>query len=467
MRFKAEAALKRNKQLSQQAAQVWAAAANQHHTNHHDEQAAIAFADSVVSHNQPITIHAYLEGDARYETFEGKKHLVVPVIALKEGVVNGLFVPGEELQWAHAWNGVPVPIGHPEVNGMPVSANSPQLLEKHNVGRMFNARFEDNALKGELWIDVLKAEALGQHALIKRLQNGTPVEVSTAYWSEDDFTSGNFNGREYYAVSRKLRPDHLAVLPNEQGACSWADGCGTPRVHHDQGSGNGAIAKALGVLAAAVGINLNGNSEETNMGKEQLIKLLVNSKNTNWTKDDKETLEAMDEGVLAKMLPVEEPEGQHANSAGDGKEGPKGDGKQEPEGAQPNANGTKTDGDNGAGGAGHKANGEGQPQDLDAYLATLPEPVRATVQSAMKAQADRKAKLVDGLDKNEACKFNKDRLNAMALEDLEVLAESFATAAPTGTDYSGRDGAPHGNQGGDDAPEAPPSVLLATNEKGG
>ena len=91
----------------------------------------------------------------REETFEDKKHLVAPLIMIKEGVVNDVLYTADELNtFAQAWNGVPVTVMHPaDETGKPISANSPEVIEQCTVGRIFNARFEDGKLKAEAWID--------------------------------------------------------------------------------------------------------------------------------------------------------------------------------------------------------------------------------------------------------------------------------------------------------------------------
>ncbi|MBW2636982.1 MAG: ChaB family protein, partial [Deltaproteobacteria bacterium] len=99
---------------------------------------------------------------SRYEEYNGKQHLVVPVVAIAEGVLNGEFVPAEEIgRYVEAWNGIPVPLGHPTTpDGSPITANSPDVLERQCLGRFFNASFDGKRLKGELWIDVEKARSL-------------------------------------------------------------------------------------------------------------------------------------------------------------------------------------------------------------------------------------------------------------------------------------------------------------------
>ena len=40
-----------------------------------------------------------------------------------------------------------------------------------------------------------------------------------------------YKGKRYHEVHRALEPDHIALLPDEVGACSVQDGCGAGRVN--------------------------------------------------------------------------------------------------------------------------------------------------------------------------------------------------------------------------------------------
>jgi len=65
--------------------------------------------------------------------------------------------------------------------------------------------------------------------VLERIDNSQEVETSTGYWSESVPQAGNFNGRDYSYVDQKIHPDHIALLTQEAGACSLADGCGLNR----------------------------------------------------------------------------------------------------------------------------------------------------------------------------------------------------------------------------------------------
>ena len=180
-----------------------------------------------------LAIHADA-GTIRYEQLDGRDYLVAPVVPIVAGVLNQFLVPEEEIAaFVHAWDGLAVPLGHPTNDyGDYISVNSPELLEK-SLGRFFHARMDGHKLLGELWLDIAKCEMSGGDAIecLRRLEAGENLEVSTAFYSEAIMDHGIYNGVQYTGIHRHLRPDHLALLPNDIGACSWADGCGAPRAH--------------------------------------------------------------------------------------------------------------------------------------------------------------------------------------------------------------------------------------------
>ncbi len=180
--------------------------------------------------------------EIRSQTWDGREWLVAPVVAIKSGVLNQELVPDDEvLKFPGSWNGRPIVVYHPkDATGRPVSANSPEVLQKQRIGYLFNVRAQKNGsarLVGEMWVDKIRAKELGGAAavVLDRLQRNDPLEVSTAYLRDVVETEGEHNGEQFYTIARNIKPDHLAALPDEVGACSWADGCGAPRVNADVG----------------------------------------------------------------------------------------------------------------------------------------------------------------------------------------------------------------------------------------
>lgn len=160
---------------------------------------------------------------------DGRAYLVAPGVALIAGVVGNELVTEQEIKrTTFGWGGRPLPLYHPMANGAYISANSPDLEASLSIGKFYNPRFEDGKLRGEYWIDVAKAEAMGGEALtiLERLQANQAVETSTAYGRDLDPTPGTWSGKPYTGIARNLIPDHVAVLANVRGKCSIADGCG-------------------------------------------------------------------------------------------------------------------------------------------------------------------------------------------------------------------------------------------------
>lgn len=185
-----------------------------------------------------VTVHASTTSLTRRETLGGRAYCVAPVVPIVAGVLNDYLVPREEIAaFVEAWNGIPLPVGHPQNDyGEAISANSPSLSTQH-VGQFFHARMDGPRLVGELWLDIARCETLGgaAQACLTRLEAGEPLEVSTAFFAETVAEQGIYNGVRYVGIRRGLRPDHLALLPDAVGACDWRMGCGAPRTHQQGG----------------------------------------------------------------------------------------------------------------------------------------------------------------------------------------------------------------------------------------
>lgn len=166
---------------------------------------------------------------ARRKMLQGKQHMIVPVVMMVEGVHAGshgpLFHSMKELgKFPDSWNGIPVTVGHPQIGGQNVSANSPEVIEQ-TVGKVFNTRVENNKLKAEVWLDEQRLQSMSPETMAF-IQKGNNLEVSIGVFTDEELVNGEWNGEIYKAIAKNHRPDHLALLPGERGACSWNDGCG-------------------------------------------------------------------------------------------------------------------------------------------------------------------------------------------------------------------------------------------------
>lgn len=182
-------------------------------------------------------------GEIRTASYNDREHLVVPVVAMVEGVVWASnsevpeFVPAEELaQTPQQWDGRGCFAGHPKDGGTQVTANTPRTLET-SFGLVFNTANSARILKTrrlemEAYLDPVKAEEVGPEAadVIRRLRAGERIEVSVGAYVEAEDKDGEHNGQEFHGIWRNIVSDHLAFLAaDEKGACSVAAGCGAPR----------------------------------------------------------------------------------------------------------------------------------------------------------------------------------------------------------------------------------------------
>lgn len=174
-------------------------------------------------------------GPARYEMLNGRRHLVVPVVALMEGVIHPVnadtpeFVSAEVLRRAAAsWVGKPVTLGHPKRNGTQCSAGDAEVRKEAGIGVLMKSECNGKKLFQEAWIDEEKGKQL-HPSLYKDLENGKPVDVSVGAFVVTNAKESIFNGKSYKYEWLGTSGDHLAFLPGGRGACSGEMGCGAHR----------------------------------------------------------------------------------------------------------------------------------------------------------------------------------------------------------------------------------------------
>lgn len=171
------------------------------------------------------------DGAPTIGTYEGKEHLVIPVVMMVEGVHHGsagaIYHSIEELgRFPGAWDGIPVVVRHPQdEEGNYVSANSPEILAEYKVGRIFHTHVDGKKLKSEAWVLQSKLSSVSPMAN-EKVTNNEIMEVSVGVYTENEQVEGEYADEKYTAIARNHRPDHLALLPDEKGACSTEDGCG-------------------------------------------------------------------------------------------------------------------------------------------------------------------------------------------------------------------------------------------------
>lgn len=172
-------------------------------------------------------------GKTRRAWLNGREYLVAPLTTIVPGVLSGskgaLFYPPEEISRNHAdWNDRPITLYHPTdpLTGEHLSADHDGVRERQGLGFLRNTT-ANGKLKHEGWFDAERTRSLDKRVYDNLVKN-RPMELSTGLYTDNEPApaGSNFRGKPYSFTARNYRPDHLAVLPDQRGACSISDGCG-------------------------------------------------------------------------------------------------------------------------------------------------------------------------------------------------------------------------------------------------
>lgn len=180
----------------------------------------------------------------RFVEVNGRQFAVAPITILRSRVLPGsrgaLFYPADENKRVEEqWNGKPlVSTTHPRSNGQNISANTPEIFQNQEIGRFYKSKVDQQGTNtGEGWFDV---ELTKKHdsRIYNALLNKQKIEVSTGLYTDNEEAPQNssFDGTSYTHIARNYRPDHIAILVDEKGACSIKDGCGV--YNSNSSSGN-------------------------------------------------------------------------------------------------------------------------------------------------------------------------------------------------------------------------------------
>lgn len=335
----------------------------------------------------------------------GQSYRVFPATLVQEQVLHNnlgkTFLPAEEIEASvDAWNKIPVVLRHPSRRGMPVSARDPDVLEQRGVGEVFRARFEDGALKGEVWISEQRLRDLDEAAdVVNRVERGEPGELSTGFATAVENEGGVHNGESFDKTLRNIGPDHLALLVEEKGACSVEDGCGLGVNHQgpceceEDDVDEQKVAESIwGRLRAFL---TSHNSEEIAMDRERVIATLVDA----GCPLSEERLAELEDAELEALQAF------HADEGG------------EPEP-------TTEDGEA----------ADALLEEIESLRAELAE-VRESAKPAIEERERERADLVRRLADNERVAFDEEELEGMTVTQLQKVARTAQVRS-----YAGRGG---------------------------
>lgn len=215
-------------------------------------------------------ITANIAGLVRKAKMEDRDYVVVPMVMMVEGVHEGsdgpVYYPAEELgHIPTTWNHKPIVVNHPKRNGSFISACEPSVCDTQKIGVIMNTKFTPATKKtparltAEAWVEEARIEKVDKR-IADAIAAGNMLEVSIGVYSDLDEEPGIWNGESYNGIARNLKSDHLAILPDEVGACSIADGAGFLRVN--ERNANSTIREKLRAATLAIlseaGITVHG-----------------------------------------------------------------------------------------------------------------------------------------------------------------------------------------------------------------
>lgn len=378
----------------------------------------------------------------------GVDYAVYPSIILVEGVHHGAIgaptmYPVDVLaSSAPMWNNIPVTVHHPQdKEGAYVSAGSPEVLQAWAVGKLLNARHEEGKLKADVMIHIKKAN--DKHpTLINDLDRGVEMQVSTGLYGEEVMEEGLWNNEAYASRLTAIQPDHLALLPGAEGACSWADGCGI-RSNMKVNEDNNIVQSDDSPQANTPTTDHKENSmakEEKKCCPDRVASLIANAATT-YTAEDGEWLSALTETQLEKL---EAP--YKANEKADPTDKDKVDVAPDKTNAAPADQGTPE-------------------QKWEAFMNSAPAEFRAVINAGTRALDAKRTDLIGKIKANAKNTFTDDELKGMPDVVLEKMA-SMAAPEPTKHDYSGRGGAFQANSSADEEEAYVPVTINFAKDKG-
>jgi len=164
----------------------------------------------------------------------GKEYFVAPISLIVPGVLPGskgpLLYPESEVRANPGiWNNVPIVVYHPidPTTGIPLSAKERGVIDRSGIGFLRNDRYENGKRIADGYIDAERVKRIDPRVYDVLSRNGR-METSTGLYTKNlqALRNAQHNGRGYHSIATQYRPDHLAILPDQVGACSLSDGCG-------------------------------------------------------------------------------------------------------------------------------------------------------------------------------------------------------------------------------------------------
>jgi len=375
-----------------------------------------------VQNNVRVAIRNELNIQAKSKTRDGVEYLVVPVVMILEGVHNGSLGPmfysanvlsKDTLQW----NGRPLTLTHPNT-----SANDPDVEEDYRLGRLYNTKFDydTNALKADAWFEKRLVDAK-YNKLAENLTAGDLVEVSTGMFVDLEWEEGSWKTEDYEGRVVNITADHLAILPEDIGACSIKDGAGLCRNEEQTDISSWESSDKIQNKE-----NTKHKQGGATVDRTEQVQSLIDAGVIN--EDAKDQFEEMDEAVFNVFVEL------HQTALDADERAQKAETelselalKPEPKKEEKKEVGNKED---------------TEVASLDALLENASGDLRNTIENALETYRAQRQTMVDAIVANEANTFTADELSEMSPKVLNGLykmsLKKETVEEGSDVDFSGR-----------------------------
>lgn len=183
--------------------------------------------------------HKVNRANIKRESRKGVEHIVLTSFTLPPNIVmnGGLYSTEERNKSFKTLNRTPVTVGHPEIDGVFVSANDPEIDFDFRFGAFNeNARItDDDRIALDKVINVQKAlmtekgrRLLDRIEEVETNEDARPIHTSVGVWleAEEVELSTNARGQEYTWLAKDMIFDHDAILLDGVGASTPDQGTG-------------------------------------------------------------------------------------------------------------------------------------------------------------------------------------------------------------------------------------------------
>ena len=249
----------------------------------------------------------------RIKNERGDLVYVVPSYTLPDNcVMNGGLYPADEIEKSYmTLEDTPAPAGHPyDAQGNYISASSPDGVLYFQCG-IFNKnvqRVQDDTYGHRVYVEkhihvetAMKTER--GKKIIDAIDAGQPIHTSTGILMDQIEQSGSINNKQFSWIASGMLFDHDAILLDEEGAATPADGVGMMvNTHHFK-----TIRKS--------GALMHVNSVKINESMRDMESLIADAVRVQFGDDDKHVwladwghdyavFESMDSGIMRVGLSV-------------------------------------------------------------------------------------------------------------------------------------------------------------------